>query len=117
MPKIGLGLGLNSLKFTKQESGIITYNAFIVSGAGTETSNGIYTFSGYEEASNNRYYSGPPGSFNYIETINNNPWILWDEAVGTVTYSPYALSEYPWQLEWYVADGAAPAPTLTPINV
>lgn len=83
----------------------------IVSGAGTATSNGTYT---YDSISNGRskYVLGS----NYIEWDVTNYWVLYDNALGNISYYSVIDTSYPfsssavWQTSVFAA---APAPDVS----
>jgi hypothetical protein len=89
-----------------------TFNAVIVSGAGTDTSNGTYVLSG-EENGRNKYVSGS-NTITWEGFIN---WFLFDGSEERNTYGSQNDVSVPWDAIWEVEDADEPAPTLTPTNV
>jgi hypothetical protein len=89
-----------------------TFNAVIVSGAGTESSNGTYTLDGQENGKN-KYVSGS----NIVYWDGTIYWFLYDDAMERVTYLSEEDVEFPWQGTWIIEDADEPPPTLTPTNV
>jgi len=97
-----------------------TYNAVIVSGAGSTQVNGTYTERGE--------YSGKP-YYNLVGELDDIYFssILWEEGTwyiydftGSNFYQSLENVSFPWLVEewdWQEANGTPPAPTLTPTNV
>jgi hypothetical protein len=93
--------------------GPTTFNAVIVSGAGTTTSNGIYTEDG--EETGKKKYTAESG--NFIRWAGSG-WELFDFAEDETLYETTQVdTENPWDATWQISNGAPPAPTLTPTNV
>jgi hypothetical protein len=102
--------------------GPTTFNAVIVSGAGSELSNDTYTERG--EYNDKSYYIriGDPDLNG--DNISNSTSIYWVEAWiinnssdGLLYFSEEDV-EFPWLIEtWTALNGIEPPPTLTPTNV
>jgi len=94
-----------------------TFNAVIVSGAGTSAVNGTYSETG--ERQGKKYYN-LQGSDPFISSVmwNGEFWDIFDENSGVI-YNSSEDVEFPWLVEtWNIADfGELPTPTLTPTNV
>jgi hypothetical protein len=97
--------------------GPTTFNAVIVSGAGSPEANGTYTERG--EYDGKPYYNlvGEPD-----EVFTSS--IFWDEnwTIADITITNLYISSedvaFPWLVEaWEEANGFLPLPTLTPTNV
>ena len=92
-----------------------TFNAVIVSGAGTSSSNGTYQFNEI----------GGDGKASYLKDGTGNLiawsapfWNISDTDLGDDSYRSSSDTEFPWQATgWTVIGGSNPVPTLTPINV
>jgi hypothetical protein len=87
------------------------YNAVIVSGAGTASSDGTYVLSGqqagkgvYEKGSSQIVWSG-------------GVWLIEDVDFGDFTYQSNDDTQFPWNANFFTLNGDEPAPTLTPTNV
>jgi hypothetical protein len=87
------------------------YNAVIVSGAGTASSDGTYVLSGqqagkgvYEKGSSQIAWSGAE-------------WLIEDVDFGDFTYVSNDDTQFPWNANFFTLNGDEPAPTLTPTNV
>jgi hypothetical protein len=88
-------------------------NSLLVAGAGTTTSNGIYTEDG-EEFGKKKYTAE---SGNFIRWSGSR-WELFDFAEDETLYDTTAVdTAAPWDATWRVANGAAPAPTVTPVII
>jgi len=100
--------------------GPTTFNAVIVSGAGSTEVNGTYTERGE--------YDGKP-YYNLVGELDDIYFssILWEEGIwyiydftGSDFYESLENVSFPWLVEewdWREANGVPPAPTLTPTNV
>jgi hypothetical protein len=86
-----------------------TSGGVLVSGAGTETSNGTYTLDGQENG-RNKYVSGS-------NTIvwDGSVWYLYDDSLERSTYVLQEDLDFPWQGTWTVDDADEPPPTVTEI--
>jgi hypothetical protein len=99
-----------------------TYNAVIVSGAGSEISNDTYTERG--EYNDKPYYIRIGDPDQNGDNISNSASIYWVEAWiinnssdGLLYFSEEDV-EFPWLIEtWTALNGIEPPPTLTPTNV
>jgi len=93
----------------------ITYNAVIVSGAGSAAANATWTERG--TFGGKPYYNklGDPNSTssNVIKWSTNQ----WEIYTGSPLYVSYSDTSFPWQATFIAAVGGSPAPTLTPTNV
>ncbi len=87
-------------------------NAIIVSGAGTDTSNGTYTLWGLENG-RNRYVYGS----NFIQWDGSGAWYLFDDPEERNTYVSQSDVLLPWDGVWTVEDADEPPPTLTPTTI
>jgi hypothetical protein len=90
----------------------VFYDAVIVSGAGTDTSNGTYILSG-EENGRSKYVSGS----NTITWDGTSAWYIYDDFEERNTYVSQNDVSLPWDGVWVVEDADEPAPTLAPTNV
>lgn len=90
------------------------YNAVIVSGAGTSSSNGTYVKSGTKDGKP-RYILGD----SFIEWSGGelNTWDLVDSAINDYAYFSNVNSRFPWGIAWIGNAGSEPPPILTPTNV
>jgi hypothetical protein len=97
-----------------------TYNAVIVSGAGSTEVNGTYTERGLDPFYNNVYYNligQPDNSETFAISYDGADWVLF--GASDPMYNAAEALNFPWQNEnWlpYIV-GIAPPPTLTPTNV
>jgi len=93
----------------------ITYNAVIVSGAGSAAANATWTERG--TFGGKPYYNklGDPNSTssNVIRWSTNQ----WEIYTGSPLYVSNSDTSFPWQATFIAAVGSSPAPTLTPTNV
>jgi hypothetical protein len=92
-----------------EKSEVATSAGVLVSGAGTESSNGTYTLGGQENG-RNKYVSG----LNTI-TWNGSLWFLYDDFEERNTYVLQEDVEFPWQGTWTVEDADEPPPTAAEI--
>jgi hypothetical protein len=97
--------------------GPTTFNAVIVSGAGSTEANGTYSETGEYEGK--KYYN-LQGSDPFTSSVmwDSAVWNIFDEFSGAM-YTSSEDVEFPWLVEtWIVFDfGQSPTPTLTPTNV
>jgi len=97
-----------------------TFNAVIVSGAGTSAVNGTYTYRG--EINGKGYYNlvGEPDAID-TSSISYDSGFWWIYDVNSFTnYEANEDVEFPWLVEnWEIGGsmGEPPIPTLTPTNV
>jgi hypothetical protein len=97
----------------------LTFNAVIVSGAGSTGSNGTYTERG---TLNGKPYYNLLGE-NSDDDINEATGIFWVGVGWTINFfggGSYFSSDdtaFPWLAEYILGAGASPVPTLTPTNV
>jgi hypothetical protein len=92
-----------------------TYNAVIVSGAGTSSSNGTYQF--VEIIGNGKAQYAENGTGNSVGWDGLN-WNIYDGDLGDDSYRSSSDTEFPWQATgWTIVGGSNPVPTLTPTNV
>jgi hypothetical protein len=85
-------------------------SSVLVSGAGTESSNGTYTLDGQENG-RNKYVSGS----NTIVWDGINTWLLNDDTEDNITYVIQADVQFPWMGTWDIDNGNEPAPIATEI--
>jgi hypothetical protein len=90
-------------------AGLIPPSSVLVSGAGNESSNGIYALDGQENGKN-KYVFGS----NSIMWAGSS-WELNDNSFGDITYSSSDDVEFPWQAAFITLNGDEPAPTVTEI--
>lgn len=93
-------------------SGDIVNSTVVVSGAGTEAVNGVYSQNGLINGKPAYLYDG-----NSIEWISSEAqWNIIDGSTGDAVYVSVNDTAYPWQVTTWNAfnDGATPVPTLTP---
>jgi hypothetical protein len=92
-----------------------TFNAVIVSGSGTSSSNGTYQFSEIGEGGKPSYAKN--GTSNVIGW-NGVSWFIYDSDLDDDSYRSSSDTEFPWQATgWTAIAGSNPVPTLTPTNV
>jgi hypothetical protein len=92
-----------------------TFNAVIVSGAGTSSSNGTYQFS--EIGGGGKAQFTKNGSGNSVGW-DGIAWFIYDDDLGDDSYRSSSDTEFPWQATgWTAIGGSNPVPTLTPTNV
>jgi hypothetical protein len=92
-----------------------TFNAVIVSGAGTSSSNGTYQFIEIGGGGKAGYTQNGTANSIYWDGLN---WYIFDNDLGTESYSSSSDTEFPWQATgWTAIGGSNPVPTLTPTNV
>lgn len=87
------------------------YNAVIVNGAGTSSSDGVYTLSSPQNY--HPYYVNGNSAIFFDGTF----WYLYDD---TQTINTYALTTnvlFPWEGTWDIEDAAFPPPSVTPTVV
>ena len=84
-------------------------SSVLVSGAGTETSNGTYTLDG-QESGKNRYIFGD----NYIYWTGEE-WLIYDDASSDFSYASSDDTEFPWQATFITTNGEDPTPAVTEI--
>jgi hypothetical protein len=97
--------------------GPTTFNAVIVSGAGSEFANGLYTFSGIYEG---KPFYNREDADSIDETFLAIRWTgsFWQIKPDDVEYISPEDVPYPWLVaSWDVVGAPEPAPTLTPTNV
>jgi hypothetical protein len=85
-------------------------SSVLVSGAGTDTSNGTYTLDGQENG-RNKYVSGS----NTITWDGASIWTLFDSFEDRITYVIQEDVQFPWLGTWIVDDADGPPPTATEI--
>jgi hypothetical protein len=93
-----------------EKSEVATSAGVLVSGAGTESSNGTYTLDGQENG-RNKYVSG----LNTITWDGINAWSLNDGYEGWITYVIQADVQFPWMGTWGIDNGNEPVPIATEI--
>jgi hypothetical protein len=92
-----------------------TYNAVIVSGAGTSSTNGTYQFSEIGGGGRAQYTKNGTGNSVGWNGLN---WFIYDDDLGDDSYRSSSDTEFPWQATgWTAIAGSNPVPTLTPTNV
>ncbi len=102
MPRLSLGLGVQNTR--KVGGGAAPQpTAVLVSGAGTESSNGNYVWNGVSFSNGKRVYASS-GNIIYWDGAQ---WIIEDNIFEESTYSSPDL------ITWAVLNGAEPAPTGT----
>jgi hypothetical protein len=85
-------------------------SSVLVSGAGTTTSNGIYTLDGQENGKN-KYVFGD----NYIGW-SGSEWLIYDEvSLSDWGYASSDDTEFPWQAIFITTNGDEPDPTVTEV--
>jgi len=83
-------------------------DAFEFSGAGTETTNGVYTRNGNSGA-RAAYFSGA----NSV-TWSGGTWDVYDDVLGDVSYYSFDDVAYPWLVStWEIGSGDGAGPTAT----
>jgi hypothetical protein len=105
MPRLSLGLGVQAVSKVRAGAAPLP-TAVLISGAGTETSNGNYVWDGFSSANGKRFY----------ETASNA--ILWDGAqwvIDDVFFedNTYASSDLITWVDVNGADELAPTGTLS----
>lgn len=87
---------------------LIGDNKVVVTGAGTATSNGIYTATGF--VNGKRTYLDS----NTLNTISwdGGEWNLHDDSEGSDTYVAGENTDFPWQASWSTNTGSDPAPQV-----
>jgi len=102
MPRLSLGLGVQTIR--KVGGGAAPQpTAVLISGAGTESSDGNYVWDGVSLVNGKRQYI-----FSNNEIFwNGSQWSLYDDVEGDVVYSSPDL------ITWAVLNGAEPVPTGT----
>jgi hypothetical protein len=93
-----------------EKSEVATSAGVLVSGAGTDTSNGTYTLDGQENG-RNKYVSGS----NTITWDGASIWTLFDSFEDRITYVIQEDVQFPWLGTWIVDDADEPPPTATEI--
>jgi len=109
-------LDQSDLEPTPNGNGEPTFNAVIVSGAGSTEVNGTYTERGIDVGK--RYYNlvGQPDSFGfYLIRWDGSSWRI--SADDEDLYMSGSDTEFPWDAVWEVSNGVDPVPTFTPTNV
>jgi len=101
MSRLSLGLGVQTIR--KVGGSAPQPTAVLISGAGTESSDGNYVWDGVS------FVNGKPQYFFSNNEIfwDGSQWILYDDSEGDIVYSSLNL------IAWAVLDGAEPAPTGT----
>ena len=102
MPRLSLGLGVQTIR--KVGGGAAPEpTAVLISGAGTNSSNGNYVWDGIAFFNGKRHY------FSDVNTIywDGSQWLIEDTIFEDNTYSSPDL------ITWAVLNGAEPAPTGT----
>jgi len=90
-----------------------TFNAVIVSGAGSSGVNGIYQFTGNVFNGKNSYADDQGNTIAWYSF-----WNIYSAEIGDDAYLSYSDTEFPWQATgWEIINGSNPVPTLTPTNV
>ena len=93
-----------------EKSEVATSAGVLVSGAGTATSDGIYTLDGQENGRNKYVFGSNTITWNGIDA-----WILYDDSEGNNTYVLIEDVQFPWLGIWTDNEGAQPVPTVTEI--
>jgi len=95
----------------------LTFNAVIVSGAGTAEANGTYTVRG--TINGKPYYNiigSPDSEFSFSIVWGEERWTIFDEF--DAFYESFEDTDFPWEsTPWVKSNADDPAPTLTPTNV
>jgi len=101
MPRLSLGLGVQTIR--KVGGGVAPQpTAVLISGAGTETSDGNYVW-GESFVNGKRQYFFSNNEIYW----DGSQWNIYDDVEGEATYSSPDL------ITWAVLDGEGPAPTGT----
>jgi hypothetical protein len=88
-----------------------TFNAVIVSGAGSEEANGVFALSGTNEGKG--IWGDLSGVYVWWE---DGQWKVQSSGEG-VLYQSSDDTEFPWEATYEANNGLEPVPTLTPTNV
>jgi hypothetical protein len=103
MPRLSLGLGAQTIRKVGGGGAAPQPTAVLISGAGTESSDGNYVWDGVSFIDGKRVYISSGNSIYW----NGSNWIIEDSIFEDDTYSSPDL------ITWAVLNGAEPAPTGT----
>ena len=107
MPRLFLGLGVSSSSKLPSGGAVPTPTAVLISGAGSELTDGLYSWDGVTLTNGKPAYIGPASGFDNFRIDWYDIWTL-SEGGGDSYYLSYDL------VNWEIGDiGDSPAPTGT----
>jgi hypothetical protein len=114
------GYGFGQPTLTPTNVSVSTFNAVIISGAGSTEVNGTYTERGLDPYQNRVYYNligQPDNSEAFAISTDGFDWILY--GASDIMYTATVALDFPWQNENWAPyfGGVNPPPTVTPTSV